>query len=431
MRLHPQKAASQRSLGALPPPRPDGIFVQSTVQTLTLALGWALAMTAAGCRTPASWCDGYPSLTSPTPSLEVIEWADREPIQIPSIASGENGSLPIPSAQIEPLSLSVCEQLAAQHAPIARVLTEETTTSAGCRCSNVDPKLTETINAAILSNAQYQKNLAAEKALLVYLGLTEVHLQNSIALETTQAIKDLSVVVGDLQKDGILKEVDPEILVREKLSSDLQSTDLVFNFQNLNDKLRLLLGLEDSSIPIWTSCQILQWEAPSSLVTEIETGLNHRHDLSTIGEFVTAGDEQILEIMRGSVRAVSPLAAIRLERRIFGGDPAPEIQKIRSQLALLLDSQVELMKSGVTEHFYSILKHKNQLELTGQKLSSLRKSQDWLNARRQVAPIKVEQVLEIEAGILATRAELIHAAIEMQRSWIRMKSQQGLLGNNS
>ena len=65
MRLHPQKAASQRSLGALPPQRPDGIFVQSTVQTLTLALGWILAMTAAGCRTPASWCDGYPALTAP------------------------------------------------------------------------------------------------------------------------------------------------------------------------------------------------------------------------------------------------------------------------------------------------------------------------------------------------------------------------------
>lgn len=377
-----------------------------------------------------SWNDVSIPTVSELNSLSAIATESRQKIVVPFVPSTEVGELPRFSSQVEPLSLRECESLAARHAPLAKVLEQESQNSP-CDCSNVDPDVQSSINAAISANASYQRNVAAEKALLAYLGLTEVHLQSQVSRESIEEVGKLQDVLTQLQLEGLVRDVDPELLVRKKLDLQSKVSELVFNFDDLNQKLRLLLGLSDSSSPIWTDCQIEGWVLPNDLESEITLAMQNRADIIALRSFIQCGNDDLLELMRSSVRSVNPLAAIAIQKRFFGGlfkDNSAEIQKLRMQLAVLNESQIALVKSEVTESFYAIQKYASMIALTEKKLESLRKSESRLGARRQVGAIKIDEVLAVKSAILETRSELIHSAILLQMEWIKMKSRQGLLG---
>ena len=377
-----------------------------------------------------SWNDVSIPNVSELNSLSAIATESRQKIVVPFVPSIEIGELPRFSSQVESLSLRECESLAARNAPLAKVLEQESQNSP-CDCNNVDPNVQLSINAAISANASYQRNVAAEKALLAYLGLTEVYLQSQVSRESIEEVGRLQDVLAQLQLEGLVRDVDPELLVRKKLDLQSKVSELVFNYDDLNQKLRLLLGLSVSSNPIWTACQIEGWVLPDDLESEIELAIQNRADINALRSFVQCGNGDLLELMRSSVRFVNPLAATAIQKRFFGGlfkDNSAEIQKLRMQLAILHESQIALVKSEVTESFYAIQKYSSMIALTEKKLESLRKSESRLGARRQVGAIKVDEVLAVKSEILETRSDLIHSAILLQMEWIKMKSRQGLLG---
>ena len=210
--------------------------------------------------------------------------------------------------------------LAAANSPLSKILEKELGQSAPCgKCSNVDPCVRDAVNNAVLSNADYQRNVVVEKAILAYWGLVEVYLQNRIANETVSEIESLQEVLEQLQGEGLLRDVDPESLVRQKLDARSKQQELLFNFEKLNDNLRALLGLESKTHPIWTDCQIEDWIPPEELQVEIQLALENRSDLQAIQTLSSLGNDQVLGALRSSVRSAGPLAGIVLERRIFGG----------------------------------------------------------------------------------------------------------------
>ena len=190
--------------------------------------------------------------------------------------------------------------------------------------------------------------------------------------------------------------------------------------------------MEPNIHPIWTNCQIPKWQVPADLEAETNIAFENRSDLDGLHKLTSVSNDQILETLRSSVRSASPLAGLVLKRRLFGGffkDNSSEIAKLRSQLMVLHAAQNDLVKSQITEQFYAVFKNHEQVHLKLQKLDSLRKSQARLEAKRQVGPISVEAVLTIKSETLKCRSEVVRAVVELQMSWIRLKSAQGLLGN--
>lgn len=365
-------------------------------------------------------------------SLQPVNLDQAGPIRIPLIDPSETGKVPEGLDQVFPLTLRDCELLAARHSPISRILEEEAGATGPCQpCSNVDPCLQDSMNAIVLANSAYQKNLVAEKALLAYFGLVEVYLQNKLSDDTIAEIDDLIEILAKLQRDGLLREVDPQRLVRQRIDAVTARQDILFNFEKLNENLRGLLGLAENAHPIWTDCQIESWETPPELQAELELGFARRTDLQAIEQLATLNGDAVINTLRRSIRAASPLAGLVLERRLFNGffaDNSFEIQKLRRQLWILHAAQMDLARSTITEHFYAIHRDHEKIVLLREKLESLRKSESRLEAQRQTGSIDVEDVLAVKAEILACRSEIIHAAIRMQMSWIRMKAAQGLLG---
>ena len=86
-------------------------------------------------------------------------------------------------------------------------------------------------------------------------------------------------------------------------------------------------------------------------------------------------------------------------------DHSAELNKLRGQLNILHDAQTEMAKTLVTEYFYSIHKNYEQIHLNRERLASLRKSEKRLEAKRQVGPIKVEEVLMVKSEMLKARSQ--------------------------
>ena len=392
-----------------------------------------LLVAATGCRLSSPVCHHVdpPHVEQNKTSIEPISLDSIRKIRIPFVDKTEQGHVPGGFEQVYPLSLRDCELLAAQNSPLSRMLEVDLNQGPCQPCSNVDPCLRESVNSIVMANSSYQRNVAAEQALLAYFGLVEVYLQNQIANETVAEIESLQEVLMELQNEGLLKEIDPETLVRQKIETISQQQEILFNFEKLNESLRALLGLESHIHPIWTDCQIAEWQTPENLAGELDLAFAHRQDLQGIQELSMISGDAVLNVLTASVRSASPLAGMVLERRLFNGyfsDNSVQINKLRKQLAILHSAQVDLAKATVTEQFYSIHKNYEQIQLNRQKLGSLRKSEARLEAKRQVGPIKVEEVLTVKSDILKCRSKIIHSAIEMQTSWIRMKAAQGLLG---
>lgn len=406
--------------------------------TRVICLSFLLAtLGTTGCRLFRP-CYQHSVAVSPSTQKKVLAPSDPQQvdlISIPSLPDSEKGLIPDGFKQVFPLTIEECERLAAQHSPIASVLEMESNQSGACQpCSTVDPCVLNSVNTIIAGNAAYQRNVASEKALLAYLGLVEVYLQNQLLAETIAEIDELQSVLDRLQKEGLLRQVDPEILSRKKIEALEKRNELLFNFEQLNESLRLLLGLESSVHPIWTACVIPQWQVPTEITAEIAAAMENRTDLQSIQNLSNVSNDQILNTLRSSVRSISPFAGLVLERRLFGGffaDNSAEIAKLRSQLTVLHATQMDLVRSQVSTNFYSMFKSKEQIELKLQKLASLRKSEARLDAKRQVGPIEVDEVLAIKSELLSCRSEVIHAVIELQMSWVRLKSAQGLLGQSS
>ena len=355
-------------------------------------------------------------------------------IQLPFVDRSEKGQIPDGFEEIFPLTVEECEGLSARNSAIGAVLDTESRLNSPCQpCSQVDPCVRDSMNAIISANSMYQRNLSAEQAMLAYFGLAEVYLQNQIIDETLVEIEELQEVLEQLQEEGLLRDVDPESLNRKRLEALEMRNELLFNFESLNEALRGLLGLERDVHPIWTDCQISNWEVPVHLDAELEIAFSNRTDVQSLEKLSSISNDQIIETLRNSVRSASPLAGLVLERRIFGGyfsDQSAEVAKLRSQLLILHNAQIDLVKSQVAEHFYSVLKNHEMIQLKRQKLASLRKSEARLDAKRQVGPIEVDEVLSVKSELLKCRSEIIRSAIELQMSWIRLRSAQGLLGRN-
>lgn len=367
--------------------------------------------------------------------LPSVPAAEVPSIRLPFVDAREQGALPDGFDQAFPLTIDHCELLAARRSPLAAVLEVEQQNQGSCQsCSNVDPCLQDSINGILAANAGYQRNLAAEQALRAYLGLVEVYLQNQIVAETIEEIEGLEEVLAKLQGEGLLRDVDPETLARKKLDAVSQRNELLFNFEKLNGNLRSLLGLDESVHPIWTACQIEAWQLPTDLDQEIATAWESRSDLAALEQLTLISNDQLLDTLRNSVRSASPLAGLVLERRLFGGffqDNSAEMDKLRSQLGILQAARNELVQSTVAESFYAIHRNHQQIQVERQRLESLRKSEARLEARRQVGPIKVEDVLTVKSEILQSRSSIIRSAVDLQRSWIQLKAAQGLLGRQT
>jgi hypothetical protein len=222
--------------------------------------------------------------------------------------------------------------------------------------------------------------------------------------------------------------------VRRKIDIVSEQHELLYNFEKLNELLRALLGLEANSHPIWTACQIQRKPLPHNLLpTEVQLALENRSDLVALQKIARQRDQQLLQLMRRSVRSVNPVAGWVAEKRIFGGvfaDHTIEMQKLRKQLAVFHAAQADVARATVAEHYYSAHKQLQQIQLDRERLESLRKSELRLEAKRQVGPVKVEEVLSVKSDILKARSALIHNAIELQRAWVKMKGAQGLLGQS-
>ena len=284
---------------------------------------------------------------------------------------------------------------------------------------------------AVKSILDTNSNLAAEQALLAYLGLTEVYLQNRITDSTLVEIANLQDVLRQLQEDELLRDVDPEMLVRKKLEVQLAQQEILFNYEKLNRNLEALLGLQPSVHPVWTDCQIMDWALPTDLSAELQLAREHRTDLQGIRQLAGLGQEEALDVLRRSVATASPLAGVSLDRPVFSGkfaDRSAEMRTLQQQLATLYQVRVELAESLVSEHFHAIQKNNREIQLNRERLASLRRSEARLETLRQVGPIQIEQVLTVKSDILKARSEIIHSAIALQMSWIRLKGAQGLLG---
>lgn len=398
-----------------------------------LGVAIIIAICLFGCRMTRPCCDSnFPIEVGAKTKLDPQETSQLSDIRIPFIDNTERGMLPNGFEQVYPLTLSDCEMLAAQNSPLSKILEQEVGALDPCQpCSNVDPCVVDTVNGLVQASSAYQRNIVVEKALLAYLGLAEVYLQNQVAEETVSEIESLQEVLEQLQNEGLLRDVDPETLVRQRIEAMQSQQELLYSFEKLNENLRALLGLDATSHPIWTDCQIEGWEPPTDLQVEVQSALANRSDLQAIQLISGQSNDQLLEAMRGSVRSVSPFAGLVLERRIFGGffkDHSAEMGKLRNQLAILHAAQTDLAKSTVAENYYLIHRNYQLIQLNQERLVSLRKSESRLEAKRQVGAIKVEEVLSVKAEILKARSAIIHSAVELQMAWIKMKAAQGLLG---
>lgn len=400
-------------------------------QLIACSLVTLLAINSTGCRITHSWHDTGSEFTSSRQTLATIDYATRSAITIPFVEGPwRTGTAALKVDQVSPVTLDQAESMAAQTAPLAKVLDEEAQAIL-CDCDSLDPEIRDSVLNAIVSNSAYQKNLHAEKALLAYLGLAESYLQNTIATQTIAEIENLQAVLAQLQQEDLLRDVDPAILLRKKLEAERTQSDLIYTQQTLDHALKQLLGVSTSNARLWTACDISGWQAPTELDAELELAFQNRGDLAAIRAFQMSGNDQLLEMMRSTVRAGNPLAALATKKVLFGSicaNPTIEIQKLRKQLSHLMDAQLEIAKGEIADSFFQIQNKHRQTTILQESLQSLLQSEQRLAARRQVGGVDIQEVLTVKSDLLKTRSEIISSAFALQREWVKMKARQGLLG---
>ncbi|VTR97661.1 TolC family protein [Tuwongella immobilis] len=285
--------------------------------------------------------------------------------------------------------------------------------------------------------AQDLRNRQAGAALAAYYGLAEAEVSLERLGESAAQMQRTLTMAKDTRDRGLPLPVKYEELLRRELDLESNRAKSLHAIEDLNGKLRSLVGIVGESERLMPMELPMFNPAPVNVDQAIHTAMTYRPDLQLFryleSELSTSNLGLTRELL-GSVNALLgsagaedwKLLLLRLSEICFGDEPA-EVQQRRNQIRSV---RQERERQAIAEVRTAVL----DLELAMKRLAISRDK--LLNQQSQEADIRkrsaqgLASFLEeanIRQEVIQTRLELSQAMMAWQRARIALKQSQGLL----
>ncbi|GEM_PF-1814981 len=363
--------------------------------------------------------------------LNALPYQTLESLDLQTIA--ETVSQTKLGTSIRVLTLSNCEQLAAQTAPKAKIIERQV-----AWLSDQD-LASETLLAVAAFQAQYERNVHVGNALEAYWDLANTYAQQPGLEQGRLVLDDAEQTVLRFRESGISSQADPAEFGRAELDLDRKEAELVHAQNQLLDGLSLLLALDlNDRSPIWTSDTSGSSFSSEDQQQAIAVALDQRGDLQAMRTLMQVSDWESLEQGQQIVGtqiplSVGPSATLLavwncLKKNDLERQKAEQLCSLRQQLQQLIYTKERLVEQEVRGIFSSLDRYQKVLQLNLEEVSSLQQTMTTAEQGKDLRPIDFQQRLQQQQRMQLLNSQIIQGRVAIERDRVRLRQSQGLLG---
>ncbi len=328
-----------------------------------------------------------------------------------------------PPTQVRQLSLSQCESLAAESAPIASQLRQHAEWLAGHE--------QETLSAAIHEQARFEADKHRLLAVEAFLNLANVHAQTTVVDQSLVFLNDLRESVAEFRRAGVEVAVSNNELERQELVIQESVVELQYNQNRLIGGLEALLQVAPQPEPIWV------YVADQSSISGVDPGaafdfaLRHRGDLRALQLLAENADSipaETLQQLHPLLSTGVPIPSVSwwmcLAKREVECLERSQRQQRKRILDAMVAAKLEQIRTEVQTHCLALQRIESLLELKIQQRALLREAQQ---NRTQVAqgPLNVADYVADSQQELKWTSEIISLMFDQQIEQARLQHAMG------
>lgn len=357
-------------------------------------------------------------------SLATIPYEQRQPTLLAGATSPLLGRVLADStpAQVRELSLSQCESLASDVAPIATQLRQHAQWLEGHGQA--------TLSAALREQARFESDKHRLLAIEAYLNLANVYAQTTVIDQSLTFLNDLRESVAEFRRAGVEVAVTNNELERQELAIQESIVELQYNQTRLIGGLEAVLQISPQSDAIWA---YIADQTPVSMVDENaawEFARQHR------------GDLKALEILAANADAIPGETLQQLHPLLSTGVPIPNVswwmclakreaeclelsqRQQRTRLSnAMVAAKIEQIRTEVQSQCLVLKKVESLLELKIQQRALLRDAQQNRNVGQ--GQIDVASYVADSQQELKWTSEIISLMFQQQIEQARLQQAMG------
>jgi hypothetical protein len=390
-------------------------------------------------------CSLMPSDDAPVTVEDVLPTAQPRGIaldeaQIPSYDAVRATVTPLLSDVKEPLTAAECACRAAAQSQIAEVLDreaaylrKEVTIHRRRGASRLMPEV-------LADQARWERNDAAERALIAYYQLADVELQQGVLSESYEERQRTQETIDGLRGAGMAVDYDRSDLQRQRLRLDEQGLQLTYDQARLTGLVKSLIG-DDSFSPeaIETTCAVEPRPPEYGLSEALEIGRANDVELKSLRRFLQEGDVEDLDVARSLLKTASPLlgqapASLGLLaklRLMCGNDERgeQELSVRKRQLQTLHDARQQLVDLEIAGDLINAQQRFLDASVAKDVLDSWERRVAMLESNREVRKGGYADLVAARTERLKARSDMLHKLIELEIAHVKVQGALGILGD--
>ncbi len=383
-------------------------------------VGWLCAVAAPGCVAPR----GCPACAAPPPPAAAVASAET----LPAVKRGDAEALlgtPPPAGRVTPgqftdplktyrgLTPGQCAALAASTANLAGLLQLEA--AAGPERAHHPSRARLTQQQIVLLVSLEARNRAAGAALEAYFQLAKAEASDDLVTAGLRTVQDAVRKTEDILKGALRPAVELDVWQRQQFKFQAEQIQTRNQIEQLNDRLRGLLGFAESPNAryFWPQIDAPVPPAVADVEGAVALALARRPELRLLRCLSNDLDAETLEAIRPLLHTVSPL---------LGNRPAPDhpclaVLRLLTSTGPVREREVAVRRQQLTELL---------AERERSAAAEVRQAAHDLNAHRRLAEIarqqaaswkaKVDDLEKRGAGGLASFADIATARLEWYRA---------------
>jgi hypothetical protein len=340
----------------------------------------------------------------------------------------------------KPLTAAECACLAAAHSEMALLLEKEAANTRRELHRHRRRGPSELLPGILRDQAAEERNNSAEQALVAYYQLADVHLQNTILVESRQELRSMRETVAVLRDAGVPIDTDLSELDRRISDLDRQDAELDVNEARLTARIKTLVAEDPySPIAIETNCSVDPRPVSYELFEAMEIARSNDSQLRAINKFLHHGTTDDLEMGRSLLQVAAPL---------LGQAPGPIgcLARLRAWCGHNEQEETELrVRKQQLRELYQL--RKNQLDLeVANGIISVRQHflgvgiardifQSWdtrvavLESQRESQLSNYQDLMDAKFNRLKARSDLLHKLMLLEIEHAKLRGSMGLLGS--
>jgi hypothetical protein len=329
------------------------------------------------------------------------------------------------------LDESVC--LAAQHAPLARVIVDERR-SIACRLG--PENRSRTVEVFLDAQALEQRNKAAGNAGELFLRLVEIQLQRQLLDESDRKLREYYDTLSNAEASGLATanargQLDALAIELKRKRSDLEIAE-----PEVIIKLSALIGINDvCDVLLQPSHELVPQDAKLDLQEEIAVALAQRPGLRALQDILDQGADIHLDTLLSQLAPAvgmdlhKPLKKRILQRRASNtadGSSGIRIQQVQQILA----ARSQQVRIEVAQSVLNIQNNLQQIALAAEDLQRLDSEMKLAESKSEIdAKESFIETIGIWSDQQKVRSNRISAAIRLEIAQVRLLEAQGQLAS--